>query len=85
LVFIFELFYLFGHFRMLNYEKLSGKASIFKTFTGLEVSEFDALYSKLEAVNPAFEEKRLLEPAEKTKPAQATPSNLTSKTDSSSC
>jgi hypothetical protein len=76
LVFIFELFYLFGHFRMLNYEKLSGKASIFKTFTGLEVSEFDALYSKLEAVNPAFEEKRLARSGRKNKAGAGHPFKL---------
>ena len=52
---------------MLNYEKLSEKASIFKTFTGLEVTEFDALYSKLEAVNPAYEEKRLARSDRKNK------------------
>ncbi len=44
---------------MLNYENLSGEASIFRSFTGLEVSEFDALLSRLEAANPEFEEKRL--------------------------
>ena len=76
MVFIFELFYLFGHFRMLNYEKLSGKASIFKTFTGLEVSEFDALYSKLEAVNPAFEEKRLTRTGRKNKAGAGHPFKL---------
>ena len=70
---------------MLNYEKLSGKASIFKTFTGLEVSEFDALYSRLEALNPAFEEKSLDRTGRKNKAGADPPSNLTSKTDSSSC
>ena len=48
-----------GALWMLSYEALSKKASIFKTFTGLEVDEFEALHSKLEAVNPSFEEKRL--------------------------
>jgi hypothetical protein len=61
---------------MLNYEKLSGKASIFKTFTGLEVSEFDALYSKLEAVNPAFEEKRLARSGRKNKAGAGHPFKL---------
>ena len=70
---------------MLNYEKLSGKASIFKTFTGLEVSEFDALYSKLEAVNPEFEEKRLARSGRKNKAGAGPPSNSTSKTDSACC
>jgi hypothetical protein len=61
---------------MLNYEKLSGKASIFKTFTGLEVSEFDALYSRLEAVNPAFEEKRLDRTGRKNKAGAGHPFKL---------
>ena len=61
---------------MLNYEKLSGKASIFKTFTGLEAGEFDALYSKLEAVNPAFEEKRLARSDRKNKAGAGHPFKL---------
>ena len=73
---MFDRFSLFGQFRMLNYEKLSGKASIFKTFTGLEVSEFDALYSRLEAVNPAFEEKRLDRTGRKNKAGAGHPFKL---------
>ena len=61
---------------MLNYEKLSGKASIFKTFTGLEVSEFDALYAKLEAANPEFEEKRLDRSGRKNKAGAGHPYKL---------
>ena len=61
---------------MLNYEKLSKKASIFKTFTGLEVSEFDALHSKLEAVNPDFEEKRLTRTNRKNKAGAGHPYKL---------
>jgi len=44
---------------MLNYEKLSRKPSIFRSFTGLEVPEFDALYMKIHAKYAAYEEKRL--------------------------
>jgi hypothetical protein len=61
---------------MLNYEKLSKKASIFKTFTGLEVSEFDTLYMKLEAENPAFEEKRLFRNSRKNKAGAGHPYKL---------
>ena len=61
---------------MLNYEKLSRKASIFKTFTGLEISEFDALYPKLEALNPAFEEKRLQRTNRKNKAGAGHPYKL---------
>jgi hypothetical protein len=61
---------------MLNYEKLSKKASIFKTFTGLEVTEFDALYLKLEAVNPEYEEKRLARSDRKHKTGAGHPYKL---------
>lgn len=61
---------------MLNYEKLSKKASIFKTFTGLEVSEFDTLYMKLEAINPTFEEKRLARSDRKHKTGAGHPFKL---------
>lgn len=44
---------------LLNYERLSGKPLIFRSFSGLEVSEFDALYAKIEEAYPAFEQKRL--------------------------
>jgi hypothetical protein len=64
---------------MLSYEKLSKKASIFKTFTGLEVDEFDALYPKLEAANPSFEEKRLQRNNRKRKAGAGHPYKLTLK------
>ena len=44
---------------MLNYDVLSKKPSIFKSFTGLEVHEFDALYSKIKESHNAYEQKRL--------------------------
>jgi hypothetical protein len=44
---------------MLNYNVLSRKPLIFKSFTGLEVQEFDALYSKTQESYAAYEEKRL--------------------------
>ena len=44
---------------MLNYGGLSKKPLIFRSFSGLEVPEFDALYAKIEEAYPAFEQKRL--------------------------
>lgn len=44
---------------MLNYRRLSGKPSIFRSFTGLEVSEFESLYLELESVYEEYEVKRL--------------------------
>ena len=44
---------------MINYDVLSRKPLIFKSFTGLEVQELDALYSKIQESHTAYEEKRL--------------------------
>jgi hypothetical protein len=44
---------------MLSLAKLSERPSIFRSFTGLEVDEFDSLYSKVDGVHPSFEERRL--------------------------
>jgi hypothetical protein len=44
---------------MLNYDKLSRKPLNFKSFTGLEVSEFDTLYTKIHDSHATYEEKRL--------------------------
>src|SRR4030042_6203918 len=44
---------------MLNYDALSRKPLIFKSFTGLQVSEFDALYTKNQDSHATYEEKRL--------------------------
>jgi len=43
----------------LNYDVLSRKPLIFKSFTGLEVQEFDALHSKIQESHAPYEEKRL--------------------------
>ena len=45
---------------MLNYGGLSKKTLIFRSFSGLEVSEFDALYSKIKESHTAFEQKTVL-------------------------
>ena len=44
---------------MLNYNALSIKPLNFKSFTGLEVPEFDAIYTKIHESYTAYEEKRL--------------------------
>ena len=44
---------------MFNYDGLSKKPLIFRSFMGLEVSEFDALYSKIKESHAAFDQKRL--------------------------
>ena len=44
---------------MLNYGGLSKKPLMFRSFSGLEVSEFDVLHLKIEEAYPAFEQKRL--------------------------
>ena len=44
---------------MLEYTKLTKSPSLFRTFTGLEVSEFDSLHRKVESRYGEFEEERL--------------------------
>jgi len=44
---------------LLNYRRLSEKPSTFRSFTGLEVSEFESLYLELESVYEEYEVKRL--------------------------
>ena len=50
---------------MLTYAKLAKDPSLFRTFTGLEVSEFDSLHEKIESKYGEFEEKRLARPGRK--------------------
>ncbi|HEY4699202.1 MAG TPA: hypothetical protein VIH27_02365, partial [Nitrososphaerales archaeon] len=44
---------------MFSYEKLSKRPSIFRSFSGLKVSEFDSLYAKVESKYVQFERERL--------------------------
>ena len=44
---------------MLSYDRLSRKPLIFRSLTGLVVSEFDSLYEKVESRCDEFEQKRL--------------------------
>lgn len=52
---------------MLSYGRLSRNPSMFRSFTGLEVSEFDSLYRRVESRYEEFEEKRLSRPGRKRK------------------
>jgi hypothetical protein len=49
----------FGAICVLNYDGLSKKPLILKSFSGLEVIEFNALNSKIKEKYDAFEQKRL--------------------------
>jgi len=44
---------------MLNYDVLSKKPLIFKSFTGLKVPEFDAFYTEIQHSHTAYEHERL--------------------------
>jgi hypothetical protein len=44
---------------MLNYVHLSKKPSLFRSFTGLEVAEFDAIYKEIGSKYEEYERKRL--------------------------
>jgi hypothetical protein len=44
---------------MLSYEELSRRPETFRSFAGLEVSEFDSIYAKVEPRYEEFERKRL--------------------------
>jgi hypothetical protein len=44
---------------LLNYKWLSRRPLIFRSFTGLEVTEFDSLYLMMEALYPKYEVERL--------------------------
>lgn len=44
---------------MLNYDKLSRKPLLFRTFTGLKLSEFDCIYKQVESKYTKYEIKRL--------------------------
>ena len=50
---------------MFSYGTLSKRPEIFRSFTGLEVSEFDSLYSKIESKYEEYERKRLFRPERK--------------------
>ena len=43
----------------LNYTRLSKKPSLFKSFTGLEVAEFDVIYREIASKYEGYERRRL--------------------------
>jgi len=65
-----------GRSFLLNYKRLSGRPLIFRSFSSLEVSEFDALYAKIEEAYPAFEQKRLYRADRKRRVGAGHPFNL---------
>ncbi len=44
---------------MLDYDKLSRKPLLFRSFTGLELSQFDLICKQVESKYPEYEIKRL--------------------------
>ena len=44
---------------MLTYDRLAKAPSIFRSFTGLEASEFDSVYEKVKSRYEEFERRRL--------------------------
>jgi hypothetical protein len=64
---------------MLNYDVLSKKPLNFKSFTGLEAPEFDAVYTAIQESYAAYEEKRLHREDRKRKIGAGHPFKLTLK------
>jgi DDE superfamily endonuclease len=52
---------------LLNYERLSRKPLLFRSFTGLELSEFDSICKQVESKYPKYEIKRLSKRKERTR------------------
>jgi Helix-turn-helix of DDE superfamily endonuclease len=52
---------------LLNYDRLSKKPLLFRSFTGLELSEFDSIYKEIESKYPKYEIKRLSRQKERTR------------------
>jgi len=50
---------------LLNYDRLSKKPLLFRSFTGLELSEFDSICQEVESKYPEYEIKRLSKRKEK--------------------
>ncbi|MDG7052096.1 MAG: hypothetical protein JRN19_06575 [Nitrososphaerota archaeon] len=44
---------------MLNYDRLSRRPNAFRSFTGLELSEFDSVYQKVKAKYEEYDRQRL--------------------------
>ena len=52
---------------MLNYDRLSRKPLLFRSFTGLELSEFDSICKEVESKYPEYEIKRLSKRKDRTR------------------
>ena len=52
---------------MLNYDRLSRKPLLFRSFTGLELSEFDSICQEVESKYPEYEIKRLSKQKKRTR------------------
>ena len=52
---------------MLNYDRLSRKPLLFRSFTGLELSEFDSICKEVESKYPEYEIKRLSKIKDRTR------------------
>ena len=52
---------------MLNYDRLSKKPLLFRSFTGLELSQFDSICQEVESQYPEYEIKRLSKQKERTR------------------
>jgi len=61
---------------LLNYERLSRKPLVFKSFSSFEVSEFDELFAKIEEAYPAYEQRRLYRAERKRKVGAGHPFKL---------
>jgi hypothetical protein len=61
---------------VLNYKTLSNKPSLFRSLTGLEVSEFDSIYTQAQAKYREYEAKRLDRPNRKHKVGAGYPFKL---------
>ena len=61
---------------MLNYKTLSNKPSIFRSLTGLEVSEFNSVYSNADAKYDQYQTKRLYRENRKRKVGAGHPFKL---------
>ncbi len=52
---------------MLNYDRLSKKPLLFRSFTGLELSQFDSICQEVESQYPEYDIKRLSKQKERTR------------------
>lgn len=57
---------------MLNYDRLSKKPLLFRSFTGLELSQFDSICKEVEYRYPEYEIKRLSKRKKKKKKKRRT-------------